>query len=114
MPISACFTTATICSTEKRFLFTANLLSLAPRFCRKLALNLGQKRGSPSTKLHRSWTDMPSLNQPGQVEWRVDVALFFIAAHVQVLMVGPPVSESVDKPGITMEVENNGFVDCEK
>jgi hypothetical protein len=33
-PTSACFSTATICSTEKRFLFTANPPSGCSGFCR--------------------------------------------------------------------------------
>jgi hypothetical protein len=37
-PTSACFKTATICSSEKRFLLTANLPSHQVRFCRKLTL----------------------------------------------------------------------------
>ena len=47
-PTSACFKTATICSTEKRFLLTANLPSLRVGFCRKLTLNLDQKMGCRS------------------------------------------------------------------
>jgi hypothetical protein len=35
-PASACFNTATICSTLNRFCFTANLPSSGTRFCRKL------------------------------------------------------------------------------
>jgi len=39
---------ATICSTENRFLFTANLPSSGSRFCRKLTLNLQQNLGGRS------------------------------------------------------------------
>ena len=48
-PASACFNTATICSTLNRLRFTANLPSLDVRFCRKLALKVDQKyRGRSS------------------------------------------------------------------
>src|SRR5512146_1669082 len=48
IPTSACLSTPTICSTEKRFLFTAqNLPSSGPRFCRKLALTVYQFFGGP-------------------------------------------------------------------
>ncbi len=43
--MSACFKTATICSTETRFRFTANVPSSTPRSCRKLTLNVHQKIG---------------------------------------------------------------------
>src|SRR5271155_5699670 len=42
-PASACFNTATICSTLNRFCFTANLPFWSTRFCRKLTLVVDQK-----------------------------------------------------------------------
>jgi signal transduction histidine kinase len=39
----------------------------------------------------------------GQLERRVDVALFLVAAHVDVVLARPPVGESVDQPGISVE-----------
>ena len=42
MPSSACFSTATICSTEKRFFSTANSLAQRASVCRKLTLELVQ------------------------------------------------------------------------
>src|ERR1017187_9384298 len=50
IPTSACFRTATICSTLNRFCFTANLPSLGIRFCRKLTLEMDQKYRGRSTK----------------------------------------------------------------
>src|SRR5687768_1800717 len=48
MPPSACFNTAVICSTEKRFLFTARLLGLVGRMCRTLTLDVDRKTRSRS------------------------------------------------------------------
>src|SRR5262245_58575764 len=42
IPSSACFSTATICSTENRFLFTTNPSLSRCKDCRKLTLTLGQ------------------------------------------------------------------------
>ena len=50
-PASACFKTATICSTLKHFCFTANLPSLGSRFCRKLTFEMDQKYRGRSTEL---------------------------------------------------------------
>src|SRR2546426_11694016 len=44
-PASACFSTPTTCSTEKRFLFTANLPFSGGRYCRKLTLVCIRNRG---------------------------------------------------------------------
>ncbi len=46
----------------------------------------------------------------GQIEGRVDVAFFLVAAHVQVVVIGAPISEPVNQPGIPMEVEDDGLV----
>src|SRR6185503_9568644 len=45
----------------------------------------------------------------GQFERRVNVAPLLIAAHVQVLVIGSVVTEPVDQPGITVEVEDDWF-----
>ena len=34
----------------------------------------------------------------GQIERRVDVSFFLVAAHVQVLVIGPPIGQAVDQP----------------
>src|SRR6516225_8429732 len=41
-------------------------------------------------------------------------SLFFVTVHVEVLMVIPPVSETVNEPGITMKRENDRLVRCEQ
>ncbi|MGB9074551.1 MAG: hypothetical protein WCC22_18090, partial [Terriglobales bacterium] len=51
------FSTATICSTENRFLFTANLPSSGSRFCRKLTLIVCQKSGGRSAP-SKTFTDL--------------------------------------------------------
>ena len=49
-----------------------------------------------------------------QFERGVDVAALLIAAHVQVPVVCSVVAKPVDQPGITMEVEDDRFVDGEE
>ena len=46
----------------------------------------------------------------GQIERRVDVSFFLVAAHVQVLVIGTPIGQAMDQPGIAVEVEDDGFV----
>ena len=45
-----------------------------------------------------------------QVERSVDVAFLLVAANVQVLVIGAPVSQPVDQPGIAVEVEDDRLV----
>jgi hypothetical protein len=49
-PASACFNTATICSTMNRFCFTAKYPPSGIRFCRKLTLKVDQKKPGPLTR----------------------------------------------------------------
>src|SRR5262249_25179973 len=48
-----------------------------------------------------------------QLHRRVDVALLLVATHVQALVVAG-VGKAVNQPGITVEVEDDGFVDSEE
>src|SRR2546425_3144144 len=50
----------------------------------------------------------------GQIERRVDVALLFVAAYVQVLVIGAPVGQPMDQPGIPVEVEDDRLVHGEE
>ena len=51
-----------------------------------------------------------NLVPDSQVERRVDVAFFFVAADMQILMVGAAVREPVDEPRITVKIEDDRFV----
>src|SRR5262245_31607482 len=55
-------------------------------------------------------TEAVDLVANGEIERRVDVALLFVAAHVQVLVIGAPVGQSMDQPGIAVEVEDDRLV----
>src|SRR5271165_3453812 len=44
-----------------------------------------------------------------QLQRRVDVALFLVAAHVNAVLIRPAVGEPVDQPGVGMEVETTGL-----
>ena len=48
-----------------------------------------------------------------QFHGRIDVALFFVPTNVHLSVVGPPVRQAVNEPGIAMEVEDDRFVDRE-
>lgn len=48
-----------------------------------------------------------------QLKWCVNVALFFIPSHVQVMLTRSLVGKSVDEPGVRVEVEYDGLVSGE-
>ena len=52
--------------------------------------------------------------QHGHVEGRGDGSFFFVAADVNVIVIGPAVGQPMDQPGIGMEGEDNGLVPGEK
>src|SRR5208282_2972546 len=41
---------------------------------------------------------------------RIDVALLFVPAHVNVVVIRPPIGELVDEPRVSVEIENDGLV----
>ena len=49
-----------------------------------------------------------------QLQRRVDVAFFLIAAHVKIGVIGASVSESMDQPRIAVEVEHHRFIPGEQ
>ena len=49
-----------------------------------------------------------------QFHRRIDVALFLVAAHVHVLVIGAPVRQPVNQPRIAVEIEDDRFVDREQ
>src|SRR4029453_14117835 len=46
----------------------------------------------------------------GELQRRVDVALLFVAAHMDIVLTRPAVGEAMDEPGVSMEVEDHGFI----
>ena len=46
----------------------------------------------------------------GQSKWCVDISLFFVASHMQVIVVCAPVGEFMNQPGIAMEIENDRLI----
>jgi hypothetical protein len=46
----------------------------------------------------------------GEFQWSVDVALFLVPANVDIGVVGSSISELMDQPGISMEVEDHRLV----
>jgi len=50
----------------------------------------------------------------GQLQRRVDVALFLVAADVHVAVVRAAVRQSVDQPGIAVKIEDDRFVDSKQ
>ena len=45
-----------------------------------------------------------------QFQWRVDIAFFFVAAYVNIRVVGPPISELVNQPRVSVKIENHRLV----
>jgi len=50
----------------------------------------------------------------GQFQWCVDIALFLVAAYVQMLVIGAAVGQAVDQPGVTVEIENDRLIPGEQ
>src|SRR5262245_35417089 len=69
----------------------------------------GTKGRDSINDVHRNGEAI-NLIANGQIERSVDVAFFLIAADVQVLVIGAPISEPVNQPRVTVKVEDDGFV----
>ena len=50
----------------------------------------------------------------GEFHGRVDIAFFLVPAHVQIPVIGAAVGQAMNQPGITVEIEDDGFVDCKE
>ena len=48
----------------------------------------------------------------GEFQRRVDVALFLVAAHMDIVLAGPAVGEAMDQPRVTVKVKDHGLVRC--
>ena len=44
------------------------------------------------------------------IEWSRGRPFFLVPAHVQVLVVGPPVGQSVDQPGVTVKRKDDRLI----
>src|SRR3974377_1417902 len=49
-----------------------------------------------------------------QLHGRFNVSLLFVTAHMQVAVICATVSETVNQPGVAMEVKDDRLVGCEK
>ena len=47
----------------------------------------------------------------GQIERRVDVSFFLVAANVHVVMVRTPISQAMDQPRVAVEGEDDGCLE---
>src|SRR5208337_3892998 len=75
-----------------------------------LRVSAGYAQGRhPIDHVHRNGEAI-NLVPNGQVEWSVDIAVLLVAADVQVLVIGAPVSEPVNQPRIPVKVEDDRFV----
>jgi len=76
-----------------------------------------RERSRPVTRKRgiRSMASMARLKRvgliaDGELQRRVDVALLFVAAHMDIVLTGPAVDEAMDQPRVSMEVEDHGLV----
>src|SRR6266568_3844615 len=69
--------------------------------------------GYPVNSIHGQG-EAVSLIADGEFQRRVDVALLLVAAHVNVVLTGPAVRESMDEPRVRVKVEDHGLVWGEK
>lgn len=45
-----------------------------------------------------------------QIQWRIDVACLFIAAYMDIIVVGTAIGKSVNQPRITVEIKDDWFI----
>src|SRR5215510_10766068 len=69
--------------------------------------------GYPVNSIHGQG-EAVGLIADGELQRRVDVALLLVAAHVNVVLTGPAVRESMDEPRVGVKVEDHGLVRGEK
>ena len=68
-----------------------------------------RKRGHPVNRVDGQAKTV-GLIADGKLQRRVDVALFLVAAHVDIVLAGPAVGEAMDQPRVSVEVEDHGLV----
>src|SRR5262249_44621972 len=49
-----------------------------------------------------------------QFQRRIDIALFPVTVHVEVVMVRTAIGQTMNEPGISVEIENDRLIDAEK
>src|SRR5215510_10463649 len=69
--------------------------------------------GYPVNSIHGQG-EAVGLIADGEFQRRVDVALLLVATHVNVVLTGPAVRESMDEPRVGVKVEDYGLVWGEK
>jgi hypothetical protein len=57
-----------------------------------------------------SQTEPIDLILNSQIQRRVDVSLFLVTAHVEILVIGTSIGQTMDQPGIAVKVEDDGFI----
>lgn len=65
--------------------------------------------GNPLDDINRQ-SETIDLVPYGELERGIDIAMFLVAAHVKVFVVGAAVSELVNQLGVAMKVENDRLV----
>src|SRR5271169_3713305 len=73
----------------------------------------GLKFGNAVDGVNRK-TEAVGLVVDRELHWRIDVAFFLVAAHVQVLVVGAPVGQPVDQPRVSVKIEDDRFISGEQ
>src|SRR4030095_9321467 len=57
-------------------------------------------------------TEAVSVVANGKLQRGVDVTLLLVTAHVDIVLAGPAVSETVDQPRVTVKVKHHRLVRC--
>ena len=73
----------------------------------------GLKFGNAVDRVNRK-TEAIRFVVDGEFHGRIDVPLFLIAAHVQVLVVGVPIGQPVNQPRVAVEIEDDRFIRSEQ
>ena len=67
--------------------------------------------GDPVDDINRQ-IETIDLVANGEFQRCIDITVFLVAAHVQVLVVGTPISEFVDQPGVAMKIDALRYRSC--
>lgn len=73
----------------------------------------GLKLGNALDDIHRK-TEAIDLVLDSQLHGSIDIAVLLVSADVYVLVIRPAVSEAMDEPRISMEIEDDGLIDREE
>ena len=83
-------------------------ISLSRRICFRIAGHALQARHAIDHVARQ--VEAVQVVQHGHVERRGGGAFFFVSAHVQIVVIGAPIGQAMNQPGIAVKGEDDGLV----